>query len=313
MSYNFWNPWHGCEKVSAGCANCYMYELDAKRGQNGSIFHVNKNDFKLPLKKNRSREYKIRPGSIIRVCMTSDFFIKEADPYRPEIWDVMKFRSDVVFVIITKRPERIASCLPGDWGPDGYSNVWMNVTTEDQKAFDERIGYLKDIPAAAKGLFCAPLLSDIDFHDKLVSHGIRQVIVTGEQGREARPCDADWIQHIYEQCRDRNIRCHFVDPCRKLVKDGCVYEIPYLSGQSAMAYESPWHHKGRPIRFDLKLPGTSDPVPEDMLRTRLFCRHCNQCASHYLCDGCRGCNRCGQCGMRIPLPEFENDPPYHIL
>ena len=27
-----WNPWHGCHKVSEGCAHCYMYFLDSKRG-----------------------------------------------------------------------------------------------------------------------------------------------------------------------------------------------------------------------------------------------------------------------------------------
>ena len=29
-----WNPWHGCHKVSEGCAHCYMYFLDGKRGSN---------------------------------------------------------------------------------------------------------------------------------------------------------------------------------------------------------------------------------------------------------------------------------------
>ena len=24
-----WNPWHGCHKVSEGCAHCYMYFLDS--------------------------------------------------------------------------------------------------------------------------------------------------------------------------------------------------------------------------------------------------------------------------------------------
>ena len=27
-----WNPWHGCHKISEGCAHCYMYFLDGKRG-----------------------------------------------------------------------------------------------------------------------------------------------------------------------------------------------------------------------------------------------------------------------------------------
>ena len=27
-----WNPWHGCHRISEGCAHCYMYVLDGKRG-----------------------------------------------------------------------------------------------------------------------------------------------------------------------------------------------------------------------------------------------------------------------------------------
>lgn len=25
--HDIWNPWHGCVRVSSGCANCYMYSL----------------------------------------------------------------------------------------------------------------------------------------------------------------------------------------------------------------------------------------------------------------------------------------------
>ena len=47
-----------------------------------------------------------------RVCMTSDFFLEEADPWRAEVWDIMRQRSDVVFFLLTKRPQRVRECLP---------------------------------------------------------------------------------------------------------------------------------------------------------------------------------------------------------
>ncbi len=25
-----WNPWHGCQKISTGCQNCYVYRMDEK-------------------------------------------------------------------------------------------------------------------------------------------------------------------------------------------------------------------------------------------------------------------------------------------
>ena len=36
--HDIWNPWHGCKKISPGCANCYMYTLDKQRGKMVRIF-----------------------------------------------------------------------------------------------------------------------------------------------------------------------------------------------------------------------------------------------------------------------------------
>ena len=33
--HDIWNPWHGCKKVSEGCAHCYMYYVDNLRGNDG--------------------------------------------------------------------------------------------------------------------------------------------------------------------------------------------------------------------------------------------------------------------------------------
>ena len=76
--------------------------------------------------KDKNGRYKIKSGEHIRVCMTSDFFLEEADKWREDAWKIMHKRSDVVFILITKRPERIAQVLPSDWG-DGYENVQLNV------------------------------------------------------------------------------------------------------------------------------------------------------------------------------------------
>ena len=69
---------------------------------------------------------------MLHVCMTSDFFLEEADVWRDEIWDMIRIRSDVSFWIQTKRAGRIQQCLPFDW-IDGLENVILCVTTENQK------------------------------------------------------------------------------------------------------------------------------------------------------------------------------------
>lgn len=95
--HDIWNPWHGCVKCSEGCQNCYMYFLDRMRDQNGAEIYKTKSGFSYPLQKDRTGHYKIQSGEQIRVCMTSDFFLEEADPWRAEAWDIMRQRSDVVF------------------------------------------------------------------------------------------------------------------------------------------------------------------------------------------------------------------------
>ena len=92
--HDTWNPWHGCKKISEGCANCYMYFLDQIRAQDSTLILLT-NNMKKPLAKNRKGEYKIKSGELIRVCMTSDFFLEEADAWRTQAWDIMRIRSDV--------------------------------------------------------------------------------------------------------------------------------------------------------------------------------------------------------------------------
>ena len=148
--HDIWNPWHGCVKCSEGCQNCYMYFLDRMRDQNGAEIYKTKSGFSYPLQKDRTGHYKIQSGEQIRVCMTSDFFLEEADPWRAEAWDIMRQRSDVVFFLLTKRPQRVRECLPPDWG-SGWDNIFFNVTCENQRRADERIPILFDLPFKHKG------------------------------------------------------------------------------------------------------------------------------------------------------------------
>ena len=91
-----------------------------------------------------------KSGEMIRVCMNSDFFLEEADPWRDEAWAIIRQRPDVKFWLLTKRPERVSACLPYDWG-DGWENVMFNVTCENQRRADERIPILLDLPFKHKG------------------------------------------------------------------------------------------------------------------------------------------------------------------
>ena len=96
-----WNPWHGCKKISPGCTNCYVYRRDAEFGKDSSVV-TRTSKFDMPVKCNRKGDYKLQPdGESVYTCMTSDFFLDEADVWRAEAWNIIRRRSDLHFVIIT--------------------------------------------------------------------------------------------------------------------------------------------------------------------------------------------------------------------
>ena len=87
-----WNPWHGCKKISPGCLNCYVYRRDAEFGKDSRKVEKTAN-FNLPLKKNRKKEFKLQANQgEVYTCMTSDFFLEEADDCRPEVWQMIAAR-----------------------------------------------------------------------------------------------------------------------------------------------------------------------------------------------------------------------------
>ena len=144
-----WNPWHGCRKVSPGCRNCYVYRRDAEFGKDSSIV-TKTSTFDLPLKRDRRKAYKLQPeDGPVYTCMTSDFFIREADEWRPEIWKMIRAREDLHFVIITKRIERFMECIPPDWGR-GYENVTVCCTCENQEMADRRLPVFLEMPVRHK-------------------------------------------------------------------------------------------------------------------------------------------------------------------
>lgn len=217
-----WNPWHGCKKYSEGCKNCYVYRRDEEIGKDASII-TKTADFSLPLKKDRNGNYKIKSGETVFTCMTSDFFIEEADGWRDEIWQIIKKRSDVFFMIITKRIVRFKECIPDDWG-NGYDNVGIICTVENQKQCDIRLPIFNELPIKHKFIGCEPLLTDIDMK-KYLSPEIIQVSCGGESGIGARECNFDWVLHIREQCIENNVKFHFKQTGANFTKDGKNYKI----------------------------------------------------------------------------------------
>ncbi len=218
-----WNPWHGCHKKSEGCLNCYMFRIDAKHERDSSIVEKTGN-FYLPVKRDRKKEYKIKSGTMIFLCFTSDFFVEEADIWREEAWKMIKERQDCRFLFFTKRPERFYIGLPSDW-EDSYENVIMGVSCENQKRAEERLDILTKLPLKHKIISVAPMLERIEI-ERYLSKGIEQVICDGESGEQAREIHYDWVLDLREQCIRNKVDFWFRQTGANFIKNGKRYKIP---------------------------------------------------------------------------------------
>lgn len=287
--HDIWNPWHGCQKCSEGCDHCYMYYLDSLRDKCGRDIYKTAN-FAYPLQKKRNGSYKIQAGEMIRVCMTSDFFLEEADPWREEAWQIMRSRSDVIFFLLTKRPQRVASCLPKDWG-DGWENIFFNVTCENQTRADERIPLLLKLPFKHKGIMCAPFIGPVSIQKYLAAGAIEQVTCGGENYDGARPCNFDWVKSLRKECAEANITFTFIETGTVFIKDGRRYNLKGKRLQSEMACKSGMFFQGKPLHFHLTDALGIEISPNERY-TPYFRPSCQECGSKPICNGCSNCGKC---------------------
>lgn len=221
---SIWNPWHGCHKISPGCANCYVYRRDESIGKDASIV-TKTGDYNLPLKKNRQGQYKLAADDgVVFTCMTSDFFLADADEWRQGCWDMIRERHDLKFHIITKRIDRFAQCIPHDWG-DGWDHVTICVTCENQDRTDSRLPILLDIPIKHREVICEPMLGEINMEKYLRTGLIEHVTCGGESGNDARPCDFWWIQEVRRECIRCGVPFTFKQTGAVFVKDGKIYHL----------------------------------------------------------------------------------------
>ena len=222
-----WNPWHGCTKISPGCNRCYVYRRDAEFGKDASKV-TKTSSFNLPLKKDRSKNYKLKPeDGTVMTCFTSDFFHPAADEWRAEAWAMMRERDDLDFFFITKRPDRFYESLPGDWG-SGYDNVTICCTCENQYQTDKRLPVFLELPIKHKHIIHEPMLEAINIEKYLEKYGpeIECVSVGGETGDGARMLDYAWVLNTHIQCVKYDVAFSFHQTGNTLKKGDKIYNIP---------------------------------------------------------------------------------------
>lgn len=200
------NFWRGCQKVDADCRFCYFYRDMARYGKDGKDFVlISKSTIKSKiiaakqLANSRMANLDTTPVKIFLSSWT-DVFLEQADPYRHIMWDVIRDNPNIIFQILTKRPERIFDHLPTDWG-DGWDNVWLGTSIGSNEGM-KRLYPLIETPAKVRFVSFEPLWERIDMNlDISTLIAIDWAIIGGESGNDTgkyryRPCQIGWITEI---------------------------------------------------------------------------------------------------------------------
>jgi protein gp37 len=212
MDSKSWNPVIGCSRASEGCRNCYAaatVDRFARKDGTGAYAGLTERDGdgvprfngKIDFSEARLMEpLKWRKPAVVFVGDMADLFHPNVtDEMLDRIFAVMALRPDCLFLVLTKRPERmreylvkqckahnIADCAGNISGQrlsfklDGFPlpNVWFGVTAESQVAADERVPHLLATPAVRRFVSAEPMLGAIN--------------ITPYIGHNAHHCRCGW-------------------------------------------------------------------------------------------------------------------------
>lgn len=235
------NPWRGCTKVSAACDHCYAEELAKRRGWakwgNHPRERQSDSTWKQPLTWNRQADAfeaeHGRPRMVFCASLADVFDNQVPEEWRHDLWELIASTPRLIWLLLTKRPQNIAKMLPEGWG-DGWPNVWLGTTVENQEVANRNIPHLLAVPAAKRFLSIEPMLGPVNLEsflftpeccgrpnfvqtgeehgwpvgseeccgcpDPIPTRSIDWIIAGGESGLHARPSHPDWFRSLRDQC-----------------------------------------------------------------------------------------------------------------
>lgn len=197
----------GCVKISPGCAHCYADDLAARYGHD--VWGPGKarrtfgaKHWAEPLAWQRKAAAEGVRRRVFCSSMCDNF---EDHPTiaaeLAKLWPLIRATPDLDWQLLTKRADRIAACLPADWG-EGYPNVWLGVSIENAD-YTWRADRLRAVPAAVRFVSYEPALGPLA--QALDLSGLDWVIYGGESGPSHRPEDKQWARDMRDACRGAGV------------------------------------------------------------------------------------------------------------
>jgi len=101
----------------------------------------------------------------------------------------------------------VAEGISKGWRSPLGAHIWIGVSAENQKTWDERTRQLEQIPAAIRFVSLEPQLAYVDVGPVLNQGNIRWVVQGGESGPSARPFDIAWARNTIAQCKAAGVAC----------------------------------------------------------------------------------------------------------
>ena len=125
--------------------------------------------------------------------------------WRDDLWRLISETPNLDWMLLTKRPQNIRKMLPVDWR-QGFPNVWLGTTTENQHYYDQRFPHLLRVPAVVRFISYEPALGPLSLGERAPDW----VIAGGESGvaRYRKP-NPTWLRNLRDQCRELGIAFFF--------------------------------------------------------------------------------------------------------
>lgn len=199
------NPWIGCQKVSAGCRNCYAKAFMTRKDrwsrswgppETSERLRTSEDYWKQPARWNKQakaagRRERVLCGSLMDIFEDNH----QVADWRFDLWQLIEQTPLLDWLLLTKRPENILEMDMAPWtwhrkfnvhdiesrswldGKPGFTpqpenwpnNVWTGASVENQDTADRRIPKLIEVPGK-HFLSIEPLLGPVDLSLSLLPY-----------------------------------------------------------------------------------------------------------------------------------------------